>query len=96
MKRQSRALGFLLLMSIQALGQETGDRTDTAVADAESRYLFINMLEFLGEFETGDGEWISPDILDDEAFSDLDSRETINGRQDSDGSNRSNSNAERD
>ena len=42
------------------------------MADAESQFLFINMLEFLAEFETEDGEWISPDILADDVFTDLD------------------------
>jgi len=42
------------------------------MADAESQFLFINMLEFLAEFETEEGEWISPDILADDVFIDLD------------------------
>ena len=42
------------------------------MADAESQFLFINMLEFLAEYETEDGEWISPDILADDVFTDLD------------------------
>lgn len=72
MKRRSREilLTCLPLLSVQALGQETVDAG--AVADAESRFLFINMLEFLGEFETAEGDWVNPAILDDAAFVDLD------------------------
>ena len=34
------------------------------------------MLEFLAEFETDEGEWISPEILGNEAFIDLDGSES--------------------
>jgi hypothetical protein len=59
-------------MSSPAYSQDAGDRDGGEIASAESEFLFINMLEFLGEFETGDGEWISPEVLANEAFADLD------------------------
>ena len=65
-------LCLLSSMSAQAYSQETGDLNSNPVADAESQFLFINMLEFLGEFETESGEWVSPDILGNDAFADLD------------------------
>jgi len=76
MKRQcdTRMLFFCLLSSLssQAFSQEDGDLNSSPVDEAESRFLFINMLEFLGEFETEAGEWVSPDILGNETFADLD------------------------
>jgi len=29
----------------------------------------IEFLEFLGEWETDDGEWLDPELLDEDAFS---------------------------
>lgn len=63
---------LLSTMSSQLHAQQQEDLNSSPVVDAESQFLFINMLEFLGEFETGSGEWISPDILANEAFADLD------------------------
>lgn len=71
MKLPSSVMACLFAMASSAQAQEAGEN-DASVAEAESRFLFINMLEFLGEFETSEGEWISPDILADEAFTDLD------------------------
>ncbi len=69
-----RIMFFCLLLSLssQAFSQVDGDLNSNPVDEAEARFLFINMLEFLGEFETEEGEWISPDILGNEAFADLD------------------------
>ncbi len=72
MKRQSRQLLLLASLSVPALAQSQEEVDSSPVADAESQFLFINMLEFLGEFETEAGDWISPDILANEVFSDLD------------------------
>jgi hypothetical protein len=63
---------LLLYLSSQAFSQVDGDLNNNPVDEAEARFLFINMLEFLGEFETKAREWISPDILGNEAFADLD------------------------
>ncbi len=73
MNLQSRIIFCLLAVSpIQVFSQPSSEQETGAIADAESRFLFINMLEFLAEFETDDGEWISPDVLDNEVFTDLD------------------------
>ncbi len=74
-----RCRTILCLLSVftsQGYSQVSGDQNTGAIADAESQYLFINMLEFLAEFETHEGEWISPDILANEAFVDLDGDES--------------------
>ena len=68
-------LCFLSFFTVQAQSQESGEQDIGAIEDAESKFLFINMIEFLAEFETNDGEWISPDILSDDAFNDLDGGE---------------------
>ncbi len=70
--RRSLLLCLLASMSVQVCSQEDGDLNSNPVDEAESRFLFINMLEFLGEFEVETGEWISPDILGNETFADLD------------------------
>lgn len=73
MNLQSRIIFCLLAVSpVQAFSQSSTEQESGAMADAESQFLFINMLEFLAEFETEDGEWISPDILADDVFTDLD------------------------
>jgi hypothetical protein len=71
MKLPFSGMVWMLAMASAAQAQKAVE-TGTGVVEAESRFLFINMLEFLGEFETSTGEWISPDILADEAFTDLD------------------------
>ena len=77
MKLRSRIILCLLsVITTQAHSQESGEQNTGAIADAESQFLFINMLEFLAEFETDEGEWISPDILSNEAFIDLDRDES--------------------
>ena len=77
MNLRSRIILCLLsVFTSQAYSQESGDQNTGAIADAESQFLFINMLEFLAEFETDEGEWISPDILANEAFVDLDGDES--------------------
>lgn len=65
-------LCLLSSMSAPGYSQEQGNGNSSPVADAEAEFLFINMIEFLGEFETDTGEWISPDILGNDAFADLD------------------------
>ena len=81
MKRQSRALLYLLpLMAVQVYGQDPADGNAGTIADAETQFLFINMLEFLGEFETEEGDWISPEILEGEAFADLDVPGSVAGQ----------------
>jgi len=76
MNYRSRIMLCLLsALSVQANSQDADDREGGTIAETESRFLFINMLEFLGEFETEDGEWVSPELLGNEAFADLD---TIN------------------
>ncbi len=76
MNRRSRFLLCLLaLVSVQCHGQEAAGEGNDVVSDAESRFLFINFLEFLGEFETEDGDWINPDLLDDEALMVLDDQQ---------------------
>lgn len=75
--RSSQVLFLLALLSAQGYSQEAGNGDAGNVADAEARFLFINMLEFLGEFETQDGDWIPPDILDNDAFVDLDGAGTV-------------------
>jgi len=73
MNLQSRIIFCLLAVSsVQAFSQPSTEQEGGAMADAESQFLFINMLEFLAEFETEEGEWISPDILADDVFIDLD------------------------
>lgn len=49
-----RIMFFCLLLSLssQAFSQVDGDLNSNPVDEAEARFLFINMLEFLGEFET--------------------------------------------
>lgn len=79
-------LCLLSLLSLQAHGQESGGQETGDIAESESRFLFINMLEFLGEFETKEGDWISPGILADDTFADLDSGDGENSGQ---GSSRS-------
>lgn len=70
--QSSHLLALLVLVSMQAASQDAGEGEAGEIAETESRFLFINMLEFLGEFETEEGGWISPDILGNEAFADLD------------------------
>jgi len=71
MNLQSRTLLCLLsFITLQAYAQESDNGS---LADTESQYLFINMLEFLGEFETQEGEWINPELLGNDVFADLDS-----------------------
>lgn len=73
MNLQSRIILCLLAVCpVQVFGQSSSDQDAGAIADAESAFLFINMLEFLAEFETEEGEWISPEILGNEVFTDLD------------------------
>ena len=73
MNLQSRIIFCLLAVSpVQVFSQASSEQETGAIADAESQFLFINMLEFLAEFETEDGEWISPDVLANEVFTDLD------------------------
>ena len=73
MKYRSRALLCLLSsFTLQAYCQESGTWEAESIADVESQFIFINMLEFLGEFELENGEWISLEILSNEAFSDMD------------------------
>jgi hypothetical protein len=69
-------LCLLSSMSAQVYSQVEDDLNSNPVAEAESQFLFINMLEFLGEFETDAGEWVSPDILGNDAFADLDAVNT--------------------
>lgn len=77
MNLQSRIWTCLLfLISMQASSQESDSQEAGSIADTETQFLFINMLEFLGEFETEDGKWVSPEILGDDVFADLD---TIDG-----------------
>lgn len=82
--RSSFILCLLASLSVQGYGQESGNADGSDVSEAESRFLFINLLEFLGEFETEDGEWISPDTLEDDVFTALDSQNngnnTVDGR----------------
>ena len=97
MNRRSRAMLCLLsLLAVKANSQDTLDRETNAVADAEAQYLFINMLEFLGEFATNDGDWISPDILDEDAFADLDNTTDVTARPGVDTVNRRDLPAQRD
>ena len=71
MNLQSRSLLCLLsFITLQAYAQESDNGS---LADTESQFLFINMLEFLGEFETEEGEWINPELLGNDVFADLDS-----------------------
>jgi hypothetical protein len=73
MNLQSRIIFCLLAVSpVQVFSQASSEQETGAIADAESQFLFINMLEFLAEFETEDGEWISPDVLANDVFTDLD------------------------
>ena len=85
MNLRSRIILCLLsVFTIQAYSQESVEASAGAIADAESQFLFINMLEFLAEFETDEGEWISPEILGNEAFIDLDgskSGDTMSSQQ---------------
>ena len=72
MKYRSRALLCLLSsFSLQAYCQDSGTGEAGSIADVESQFLFINMLEFLGEFELENGEWIGPETLSNEVFSDM-------------------------
>lgn len=76
MSLRSRIILCLLsFFTAQAQSQESAEQNTGAIEDAEANFLFINMIEFLAEFETSDGEWISPDILSNEAFNDLDGGE---------------------
>jgi len=43
------------------------------VSNSESEFLFIDMLEFLGEFETQVSECINPELHGTDALADLDS-----------------------
>ena len=89
MKRRSRLLLCLLSsMSAHGYSQDEGDLNASPIDEAESRFLFINMLEFLGEFETESGEWISPDILGNDAFADLDAGNGDSGTPEGRGDNR--------
>ncbi len=73
MNLQSRIIFcWLVVCPLEVFGQSSSDQEAGAIADAESAFLFINMLEFLAEFETEEGEWISPEILGNEVFTDLD------------------------
>ena len=73
MKYRSRILlGLLSSLSLQANCQESETIDPESIVEAESQFLFINMLEFLGEFELENGEWISPETLSNEVFSDMD------------------------
>lgn len=69
--RSSLLLCLMAALSAQANSQP-GAEEPGSIAETEAQFLFINMLEFLGEFETEDGEWISPDMLGDDVFAILD------------------------
>jgi len=56
----------LMLISPLIAADETDDETGVS----------LEMLEFLGEWETDEGEWIDPDSLDNEVFAEL--TETVN------------------
>ena len=72
MKYRSRVLlGLLSSLSLQAYCQEPETIDPDSIAESESQFPFINMLEFLGEFELENGEWISPETLSNEVFSDM-------------------------
>ena len=72
MKYRSRVLlGLLSSLSLQANCQESETIDPESIVEAVSQFPFINMLEFLGEFELENGEWIIPEILSSEVFSDL-------------------------
>jgi hypothetical protein len=64
-------LGLLSSLSLQANCQESESIDPESIVEAESQFPFINMLEFLGEFELENGEWISPKTLSNEVFSDM-------------------------
>ena len=70
----SLLLCLLVVVHVQVRGQGSAQLIDEADegAIADTGFPFINMLEFLGEFETEQGDWVSPDILENDAFADLD------------------------
>jgi hypothetical protein len=67
---RQRVLGLLLLapaLAVQA--QRAPDTEATASADArgsedsQDRRVSLQLLEFLGEFTTEDGDWVDPELL---------------------------------
>ena len=65
---QARQLSLALLLSLQAVSVAA----EEALPSAE-------LLEFIGEWEGGDGEWIDPDVLSQVALSDETEEKEVQG-----------------
>ena len=59
------ALLILIVLPAVGLGQDQQQRSTTVVYDDDASMPSMELLEFLGEWETEDGEWIDPILLDE-------------------------------
>lgn len=80
---------LLAQSSAGVVSSERSPITETASSEAEgfveptgSEEDFINLLEFIGEFETKDGEWLSPNMFLGDNFNQLDQNVTLNDDND--------------
>ncbi len=74
--KQALALSVLVLMGLApgAGGQPADAEHETGVVDAAQETapeVDLGFLEFLGQWETDEGEWIPPSDLADENFAEL-------------------------
>ena len=59
------ALLILAVWTAGSLGQDQQQHPTTVVYDDDASMPSMELLEFLGEWETEDGEWIDPILLDE-------------------------------
>jgi hypothetical protein len=59
------ALVFLTFLPAVGFGQDQPQNTTTVVYEDDTTMPSIELLEFLGEWETEDGDWIDPMLLDE-------------------------------
>ncbi len=59
------AILYLAALPAVVLGQDTQPNQITVEADDDTSMPSMALLEFLGEWETEDGDWIDPILLDE-------------------------------
>ena len=56
---------ILIVLPAVGLGQDQQQHSTTIVYDDDASMPSMELLEFLGEWETEDGEWVDPILLDE-------------------------------